>query len=235
MVSKLSFSIVLVILVLLSPSLLMEIGARQVPTGDDEYRNNKDLFSMLPRGIVPPSGPSPCHNILERKRTHAPPPFFPPYTPPFTPPSLFPSAPFLFNPPPPPQDPILQRKTAKRVLEEEQDKKEKKMVSKLSFSIVLMILVLLSPSLLMEIGARQVPTGDDEYRNNKDLFSMLPRGIAPPSGPSPCHNILERKRTHAPPPFFPPYTPPFTPPSLFPSAPFLFNPPPPPQDPIVCP
>lgn len=110
------------------------------------------------------------------------------------------------------------------------------MFSKLSFSIVLVILVLLSPSLLMEISARQVPTGDDKYRNNKDLLSMLPRGIVPPSGPSPCHNILERKRTHhAPPPFVPPYTPPFTPPSLFPSAPFLFSPPPPPQDPIVCP
>ncbi|GJU68841.1 hypothetical protein Tco_1255100 [Tanacetum coccineum] len=110
------------------------------------------------------------------------------------------------------------------------------MVSKLSFSIVLVILVLLSPSFLMETSARQVPTGDDKYRVNKDLMSMLPRGIVPPSGPSPCHNILERKRTHyAPPPFAPPFAP-FTPPSLFPSAPFLFSPPPPPdQDPIVCP
>lgn len=105
--------------------------------------------------------------------------------------------------------------------------------------------VVLSLIPLMGISARHILEGDGGDNDNKELLSMLPRGIVPPSGPSPCHNMFDRKRTHfGPPPFaspnVPPFAPPFTPPLTPPfstSSPFPFDhpPPPPPEDQIICP
>ncbi|KAK1412040.1 hypothetical protein QVD17_32992 [Tagetes erecta] len=103
------------------------------------------------------------------------------------------------------------------------------------------LLLLLTRSLVVGVDARRVRRVlniDDGY---KDLVGMLPRGIVPPSGPSPCHNILDRKRTHQAPPFLPPFVPPLVPPFVPPLVPplppfdFPFVPPPPPQDDIICP
>ncbi|KAD4983089.1 hypothetical protein E3N88_19760 [Mikania micrantha] len=108
-----------------------------------------------------------------------------------------------------------------------------RMVSRpLLYIVSLVSLLLLLDSAMMGVDGRRVFTGNVDHNG---LLSMLPRGIVPPSGPSPCHNILERKRSHrAPltptPPFAPPFAPPFSP-----QLPLLFDPPPPPQDEIICP
>ncbi|KAI3744403.1 hypothetical protein L1987_57483 [Smallanthus sonchifolius] len=106
------------------------------------------------------------------------------------------------------------------------------MVSRRIIYTVSLISLLLLGSTMMGAKARRVNKGDDDH---KGLLSMLPRGIVPPSGPSPCHNILERKRTHrTPPASSPPFAPPFVPP-FSPQFPLPFDPPPPPPDEIICP
>ncbi|KAI3818261.1 hypothetical protein L1987_12064 [Smallanthus sonchifolius] len=107
---------------------------------------------------------------------------------------------------------------------------------------VSLILLLLTGSLVAGIDAIRVTRVINEDDGHKGFWGMLPRGIVPPSGPSPCHNILDRKRTHQAPPLVPPFVPPFAPPFVPPLAPpfppqfpFLFDPPPPPQDDIICP
>ncbi|KAI3720101.1 hypothetical protein L6452_21011 [Arctium lappa] len=106
-----------------------------------------------------------------------------------------------------------------------------KMVLKpISSSVVFVIVVSILASNTTGISGRRVHRDDDQgVYDNKELSSMLPRGIVPPSGPSPCHNMLDHKPTHfALPPFVPPFAPPFP-------FPFPFDPPPPPRDEIICP
>lgn len=108
------------------------------------------------------------------------------------------------------------------------------MVSRQINYTVFLILLLLLSSIVMEAKARWLNKGDGDHHG---LSSMLPRGIVPPSGSSPCHNIVDRKRTHHPPlafppPFAPPFAPPFSP--LF-QLPFVDPPPPPPDEIIICP
>ncbi|KAL7606607.1 hypothetical protein Lser_V15G15015 [Lactuca serriola] len=116
------------------------------------------------------------------------------------------------------------------------------MVLRQLFCVVFVILLLSMASPLMRINARRIRKPDNGEDDQKGLPSMLPRGIVPPSGPSPCHNMLYHKPTRfapppPPPPFDPPvpYSPPLTPPPLTPPFPFLFDPPPPPADEIICP
>ncbi|KAJ0435862.1 hypothetical protein HanIR_Chr17g0898071 [Helianthus annuus] len=108
------------------------------------------------------------------------------------------------------------------------------MVLRRTHNDVCLILLLLTGSLVAGIDARWVREVHKEDDAPEGLSDMLPKGIVPPSGPSPCHNILERKRTHQAPPFVPPFAPPFAPP-FFPQIPFPFDPPPPPPDDIICP
>ncbi|KAL8249782.1 hypothetical protein R6Q59_006650 [Mikania micrantha] len=114
---------------------------------------------------------------------------------------------------------------------------------------IYLVCLLVTGSLVVGPHARRLKRAQTRDDGHKELWSMLPRGIVPPSGPSPCHNILERKRTHpAPPlvpplvPLFPPFAPPFPPfsppfaPPFPPQFPFQVDPPPPPpQDDIICP
>ncbi|KAK1425717.1 hypothetical protein QVD17_21072 [Tagetes erecta] len=112
------------------------------------------------------------------------------------------------------------------------------MVSRQIIYMVFLILLLLLSSIVLEAKAIRLSKGDADHHG---LSSMLPRGIVPPSGPSPCHNILDRKRTHHPPlafppPFAPPFVPPFAPPfSPQFQLPFVDPPPPPPDEIIICP
>ncbi|KAL4586689.1 hypothetical protein LXL04_011331 [Taraxacum kok-saghyz] len=111
-------------------------------------------------------------------------------------------------------------------------------------SILFLVVVMLlssSTSLLMGISGRHIDRPYNRDDDKKGLSSMLPRGIVPPSGPSPCHNMLYHKPTRFPPPpppfdpSAPPYPPSPTPPGVTPSFPFPFDPPPPPTDKIICP
>ncbi|KAI3497843.1 hypothetical protein L1887_33427 [Cichorium endivia] len=114
------------------------------------------------------------------------------------------------------------------------------MVLRHIFSVAFVILLLSLASPLMGISARRIRRPDNGDDDQRGLSSMLPRGIVPPSGPSPCHNMLYHKPTRfapPPPPFDPPTpsAPPYTPPPFTPPFPFMFDPPPPPADEIICP
>ncbi|KAL7586987.1 hypothetical protein Lser_V15G37216 [Lactuca serriola] len=55
----------LLIVVMLIVLLVIRTSGARVAKGDKVLSSNEGLWnSRLPRGPVPPSGPSPCHNML---------------------------------------------------------------------------------------------------------------------------------------------------------------------------
>ncbi|PWA39821.1 hypothetical protein CTI12_AA568450 [Artemisia annua] len=61
----LRYHVVIIVIVTAIMLVVMGSNAARVPKGDEAFLGNDGLWnSRLPRGPVPPSGPSPCHNML---------------------------------------------------------------------------------------------------------------------------------------------------------------------------